>query len=215
MLVCRAERRADNWMLIILSSVVKPLEIISLDGRSITVWGCSWYDCNLDLATVHGTINGRRYQNTILDGDVFSHFDPAQCSWMALLDLIVSEQCSPSTAEYNINIIIVNMKPWSQLQWACLGHIVVQIAQELTCTIHKERKIFLHLWAKRLASSMRRLVQYTICAQGGYTRYWFDLLNMLRYWLTDMIRFVYTVEQFCLLLMNYLLLCHCLNLNML
>ena len=51
------------------------LETIPFGGGSVMVWGCVSFSCKLDLISVHGTLNGPRYQHDILETAVIPHFD--------------------------------------------------------------------------------------------------------------------------------------------
>ena len=42
---------------------------------SVMVWGCVSYDCNLDLITVRGNLNGQIYRPNILEASGVPHFD--------------------------------------------------------------------------------------------------------------------------------------------
>ena len=162
------------------------MEEVPFGGGSVMIWGCISFDCKLDLLTVPGTLNGQRYQDSILDRVVVPHFvNHAPGTHPIFMDDNARPHRARAVHEY-LRQNAIETLPWPARSpdmnpiehiWDILGNMVrrrdppVQNLQELTDALHLEWQRIPQWRISRLVTSMRRRVQAVIQAQGGYTRY--------------------------------------------
>ena len=155
-------------------------------GGSLMVWGMVSYERKTPLTTVHGNLNGTRYQDEILDVIVrpyFQHFqaeqpiftdDNACPHWARLVDA--------SKVWHNIDSLQwPSMSPdlnpiehvWDAIQKAVNAfQAPVTTLQELDMALHQEWNQMPQQTCRNLVQSMRRQCQEVLQARGGHTHYW-------------------------------------------
>ena len=155
-------------------------------GGGVTVWGCFSHDCKLDMHVLHGTLNGQRYRDDILNTIVSPHFDNH-----ALADRPVfqDDNARPHRARI-VNAYLtsesIDTLPWPAMSpnmnpiehvWDFIGRKLNQ-RQPKCATIPELRVALVQEWQRfpqyrlrRLVQGMRRRVLNLYRKRGIYTRY--------------------------------------------